>query len=110
MLGMKITVLAQEHVSADVQQECSKDIENPLKSLDQYRSKGDHRAPQDDRAQHAPKQHPVLELRRNAEGAEYQQENENIVHAERLFDEVSSQKFRAGPMAILEKNPPVEAK
>ncbi len=48
-------------------------------------TKADHDAAQDDHAQDAPEQHPVLIFARDGEKAEDQRDDEDIVHRQRLF-------------------------
>jgi hypothetical protein len=54
---------------------------------------GDHGATHDQRADDAPEEHPVLVLRGHGERREDQQEDEDVVDAERLLDKVAGRPF-----------------
>ena len=55
---------------------------------------GDHDRPHDERAEDAPEQHLVLVLRRHREVGEQQREDEDVVHAQRLLDEVTGEELQ----------------
>ena len=94
-----------EQFESGVQQKRSEQIENPFEALNQNGAHTDHRAAQDQRAQHSPEQQAVLIAGLDAEKLEDQQEDENVVHAERFFDDVAGEKFEAGPAPVRKENP-----
>src|SRR5579862_5389519 len=103
-LGM-YGVVGSEQLESRIQQECPKEIEDPIEPLDQSGSRADHRPAQDERAHDAPEQKAVLVLGFDAKILEDQQEDENVVQAEGLFDDVASEKLEAGPGAMRNENP-----
>ncbi len=94
-----------EQFESGVQQERSEKVENPIEALNQDGPDADHRAAQDERAQHSPKQQAVLIAGIDAKKLEDQQEEKNVVHAERFFNHVAREKFQAGPAPVRKENP-----
>ncbi len=88
-----LLVLLGRHAHTGVDQEGAEDIDDPLKALDQGRTNQDHPAAHDQGADDAPEQHTVLVGRRHAEVREQQDEDENIVDAERVFDQVAREEL-----------------
>ena len=68
--------------NATVDQQHSKHVENPVKTMDQLYAGSDEDAPHDERSQNAPEQNSMLLLLGNGKVIEDQKEDEKIVHAE----------------------------
>ena len=64
--------------------------------LHQRRTERDKNRAKDQRTQNAVKQNAVFVFRRNAEITENENENENVINRERIFENISGQKFERG--------------
>src|SRR5690606_14137793 len=71
-------------------------VEDPVEALDEERARPDHGAPHEEGTEHAPEEDAVLVLLRDAEVAEDQDENEDVVDAERLLDQIARQELEPG--------------
>src|SRR4029077_20256225 len=61
---------------------------------------GDHDAAHHQRAENAPREHAVLHGFRHLEGAENYQKDEQVVYAERFFDDIACEVFKATLLAV----------
>jgi hypothetical protein len=87
-----------DHLDAGDDQEGAEDIEDPGELLHQPDAGEDHAGAHDDGAEHAIEQHAALQFRRHGEVAEDHDEDEHVVHRQRLFDQVAGEEFqRLGP-------------
>ena len=83
---------------ARIHQKRSKQVKHPFKAVDQSHAQADHRAAHHQRAKDAPEQHTVLVTRLDSEVFEQQDEDEDVVHAERFFNQIAREEFqRRGP-------------
>ena len=64
-----------------------------MKTRDQGDAEPNHDPAHDQRAKNAPHEHAMLRDGRDAEVSEDQNKNENVVDAERVFDEITGQKI-----------------
>src|SRR5712692_4734260 len=94
-----------EQLRARVNQKRAKQVQDPRKTLDQDYARANHGAAQNQRAQYAPKEHPVLVSGVDMEIREDQQKNEDVVYAEGFFNQVAGEKFEAGSAPVREENP-----
>src|ERR1039458_9496224 len=101
--------LAEQHANCGHNQKRGENIQRPFKFPDERGSKPDHRAAEYQRSQNSPEQDTMLVATLNAEGAEHEDENENVVHAERLFDQVASEKLKGFFAFVGVKDPEIEA-
>ena len=85
--------LLAEHFDACIDQEYSENTEYPLKAHDQSRTREDKDAPQYQGAEDAPEQYFVLIFPLNTEEREQHQEYEQIIHRQRLLDDVTCQEL-----------------
>jgi hypothetical protein len=92
---MQLDAMVREHLDAGEQQEGAEHIEDPFEALDERDAKRDHGAAQNHGSQDAPEQHPVLVGGGHREVAEQHDEHEDVVHAQRVLDEVAGQEFHA---------------
>jgi hypothetical protein len=76
-----------EHLEPGQDQEGREEEEDPFIAIDQRRPEADHDAAEQDDADYAPEQHPVLEVPRDGEEAEDQRDDEGVVHREALLDD-----------------------
>ncbi len=70
----------------------------------------DHDPAHDQRAKNAPDQHAMLRNGRNAEVGEDQNKNENVIDAERVFDEITGQKIERSVRAAQFPDQQIEEK
>ena len=99
--------LHEEHPDAGDDQKRAEQIQNPMEPADQRRTDGDHHAAQHDRAEDAPEQHTMLVLRRHAEKRKHRHHHDDVVGAQRLFDDIAGQIFRERHVAVVDE--PVDA-
>lgn len=88
-------VFSEEHAHCGDQQEQTEDVENEVKPADQRDAKQDHRAAHDQSADDSPDQDTMLCAGRNTKVREDQDEHKNVVHAQRVLDEVTGKKIDA---------------
>ena len=89
-------------------QECAKDIDDEMEGTEQRRSDCDQDDARDQRPDDAPEQHAVLILNRHSERREDHQEDENIVDAERLLDEVAGRPLQPRLRALKDVHADIE--
>src|SRR6185312_11065760 len=82
------------------EQDGSEDVLHPEKVGQQRCSYKNEDGAHDDRAEHAPEQDTVLLLDVEAEGAEHEQEDEQVIDAERTFDEVAGKELKPALFAL----------
>jgi hypothetical protein len=98
------------HFDADEDQEGPKDIDDPVKSLNQRDPGNDEDGSQDNGTENSPEEDLMLIARGDFEVGEDEQEDKDIVHAEGLFDQVTRQKLKRFLGAIPEVNSHIEEK
>ena len=100
---MDLRVLLPEQLQAGVDEESSKDVDQPVEAVDQPDAGKDEDRAHDERAQYPPEEHGVLVVLGNFEIAKDQQENEQVIDGERFLDEVSGEELErehvVGPRA-----------
>jgi hypothetical protein len=88
----RLVALSQElHPCED--EERAEDIDEPVEAREHRAAREDHDGAHDQRPQDAPEQHAVLVERRHLERREDDDEHEDVVDAQRLFDEVARQEL-----------------
>src|SRR2546426_12806454 len=80
VFGLDYRCAATEHFTPRVNQERAKNVDAPMKALDQFRSRQNHYYAHHQRAQHAPIKNAMLILGWNFEIREDQKEDEKIVN------------------------------
>src|SRR6266487_4856547 len=86
---------SKKHLCRRDQQEEPEEIENEMKALHQRDAAQDHRATHDQCPDYSPDQHAMLCQWRNAKVRENEHENKNVIHAQRILDEVAGEKIEA---------------
>src|SRR6266480_1747218 len=71
----------------------TENVENEIETIDQLDTEPNHLAAHDQPTENPPHQSAMLSHRRDAEVGEDQNENENIINAERVLDDVAGQEF-----------------
>jgi hypothetical protein len=98
-------VCEQPHLDAGEDQKGGEDIKHPAELLDQRGAQADHDRTQDDDAQYAPEQHPVLIEARHREIGEDHGNDEDIVHRQALLDHKPGQIVHARAGAHVPPDP-----
>src|SRR5438046_5053343 len=86
--------LSKKHLRRSDQQEETEEIKNEMKALHQRDTAQDHRATHDQCPDYSPDQDAMLRARRNAKVRKNEHENKNVIHAQRVFDEVAGEKIQ----------------
>ena len=107
-LGVDLRLSAAEDLEAGVEQEGAEDEDQPCEAGDQRRAHADEQAAGDQGAEDAPEQHPVLVLRRHGEVVEDDDEDEEVVEAERPLDDVGGQELDPDLVAEALIDPEIE--
>src|SRR5438874_13626734 len=83
----------KKHPPCADQQKRTEEVEDKIEPVHQCDTEDNHDAAHDQRPDDSPDQSAMLSHRRDAEVGEDQNENENVVNAERVLDHVAGQKF-----------------
>src|SRR6266576_2668673 len=94
-LGVDRLFLDEQHVNSGVHDEGAKNVQHPGEPLNQLRARQDHCSAHYQSAQNAPFEHAVLDTFVDRKGAENNQKKEEVVDAERLFDQIASKEFQS---------------
>src|SRR5437660_4215193 len=81
-----------------------------MKTRDEGDAEPDHDPAHEQRAKNAPDEDAMLRDGGNAEAGEDQDKNENVIDAERVFDEITGQKIERGVRAAQFPNQQIEEK
>jgi hypothetical protein len=84
----------EEQLDADVYQEYTENIDDPLKAIDQRHAGEDEDRTHDESADNSPEKNSMLAFGRNLEKFEYQQKNEKIIDAKRFLDQIPGDEFQ----------------
>ncbi|HEX2972632.1 MAG TPA: hypothetical protein VHP11_09885 [Tepidisphaeraceae bacterium] len=95
--------LHEQHLDAGDDQKTAENIQNPVIARNQPRAQRDHHATHDQRAQNAPKQHPVLVDRRHREEREEHGDDKDVVHAQGFLHDVAGQVFDRRGAAVVDR-------
>src|SRR2546429_6431501 len=89
--GLKVllAVLSRKHAHGGDEQEAAEKIENKMKMLDQRDTEPDHHSAHDQRANNSPNENAMLRDRRHAKVGKDQNEDEDVIDAERVLDQVA---------------------
>src|SRR5207253_11224604 len=83
----------EKHADGGDNQECAEEIKNKMKTYNQRHSKQDHDSAHDQRSEDSPHQSAMLCDRRDLEITKDQDEDEDVINAERTFDQVTGEKI-----------------
>ena len=84
-----------EHLEAGEDQEGAEQEQDPREGHDQRRTQADQHGTEQDDAEDAPEQHPVLVDAGDPQEGEDGGDDEDIVHRQRLLDQVAGEEFKA---------------
>src|ERR1700720_297753 len=83
----------EKHSPRADQQKRTEKVENEIETIDQLDAEPNHQPAHDQRADDSPHQGAMLCQRWDAEVGEDQNENENVIDAERVLDHVAGEEF-----------------
>ena len=83
----------KQHAGRSDEQEETEEIKNEMKTVHQCDTAQDHGAAHDECPYYSPDQDASLRHRRNAKMRENQHKYENVVHAQRILDEIAGEKI-----------------
>ncbi len=89
------SVLSEKHSNSRDEQKDTKEVKNEIKALDQSDAEPDDEPPHDQSAENSPDQNSMLGAGRNLKVGEDKNENEDVIYAEGIFDEIAGQKIEA---------------
>jgi len=112
LLRVHFVIRSKRHSHRGDHQERAENVDDPVQPVDQFDPGKDERQPHDKGAQDSPEQHLVLIDRGDSEIREQEKEDEQVIYAERFFDEVSGQKFerRLPAPPVMDKRAKAEGK
>src|SRR5205807_3253599 len=79
---------SEKHPDCGDHEENSEEVQNKMKTRHQRDAEHDHYSSHDERAENSPDQRAMLCNGGHAKVSENQNKNENVVHAERVLDDV----------------------
>ncbi len=96
--------LEQQHLDPGDDQEGPEYVDDPTEALDELGTHGDHGATHHEGAHDPPEQHAVLVHRGDGEEAEEHRDDEDVIHGERLLDQIPGHVLhrRAGAIVVHE--------
>jgi transcription elongation factor GreA len=103
-------MFAKKHSECGDQQENAEQVENKMKPLYQSDTGQDHDSAHDQGADNSPHQRTMLCHWWHAKVSKNQHKNEDVIDAQRIFDEVSSEKIEAGLRSFNVPNEPIKSK
>src|SRR5215213_7667402 len=95
LIRLDLDLFLPEHLDSGVNEERAKDVDDPVKAINERCADKDHRQSHYQCAHHAPEEDAVLKLRRDFEVREDQQEHEQVIDRERQLDQVTGDKLEA---------------
>src|SRR5262249_48891156 len=96
MLRMDFFVLLADHLHASEDQKAAKNIQHPMKCLDQDHPHGKRHAAHNECPENAPKQHLILIDWRYAEIRQDNKKDEEIVDTQGFLNEIAGKKCQGG--------------
>jgi len=95
-LRVHFDAVRAQHSEGRVEKQRTEEVHHPLEPFEDAHPREDEDAAHDDGSEDAPEQHLALVLQGDAQGAEHEQEDEEIVDAERFLDEVAGKVLLCG--------------
>ena len=108
VVGLHFRFSPFQEFDAGVDEECAKDIDQPMKAVNEGDSCEDKEGAEKEGSDDAPKKGRELGFFRNGEVAEKDGKNEDIVDAEGEFNDIAGKKFHGGGDAQGESDQPTE--
>ena len=91
---------AKSHANRGENQESAENIENKVKAIDERNAEPDHDAAHDQRANNSPNEHAMVRDRRHFEIAEDEDEDKDVIDAQRVFDQIPREEIER-PLSAL---------
>src|ERR1017187_10068542 len=107
---MDLHLLLLQHLDPGQDQKASKGKTQPSESIKQRRSQQDKHQPHDESAENPPEKNAMLQTRRHRKIAEDKDKEKDVVHAERIFDEIAGQELQPSLVTETEIDTAVEYK
>jgi hypothetical protein len=107
---LALLFLAAQHAVGGVGEQRGERIDRPVKALQQLHAERDQRRTHDQRADDAPEEGAALQLRRDAGQREDEDEDEQVVHGERLLEDIGGEIADARVRAQTQGDPGAEQK
>ena len=98
-----MSALGSQHLDGCDDEKCTKEIENPMKPADQLSANTNHRSAHRECANNSPEKQAMLIDRRNGERRENHRNDKEIVNAQGLLDDVSSQILASSGASIVDR-------
>jgi hypothetical protein len=95
-LGLHRVLILRRHPHSGEDEKGPEDVDDPVELLDQVRPGANHGPAHGERPQDAPEEDPMLVPGRNAEVAEEEGEDEDVVDGKCLLDEIARQELERG--------------
>src|SRR5690606_35075593 len=97
-----------KELDAGEDKEGAEEVDDEVELVDEHARRGDEDGTHDERADDAPEEDAVLVGGGHGEGGEDQEENEDVIDAERLLDQVAGGPFEAFFAALEDVDADVE--
>src|SRR4029077_5221529 len=101
---MDLGLILKEQLDAAVHQKRTKHVDDPVEPFDEGNAGGDENRAHDQGAQDSPEQYLVLVDRRHLEETKDEEEDKEVVDAQRELDDVSGDELKRGRAAVPEEN------
>src|SRR5262245_47877728 len=88
-------MFSKKHARRRDKQEDTEEVKHEVKTFHQRDAAPDHRAAHNQGSENSPNQNTALCERRNAKVRENQDKNKNVIHAQRILDEIAGKKIEA---------------
>jgi hypothetical protein len=108
IFGVEFAFSRKKHSEAGEKENSAKKINDGMKSPEERDACENENGSQDESAGYAVVEDAMLRGGRDFEGSKNQEEDEDIVDAQRFFHQVGGEEFRAGLGAAVEVNPKIE--
>ena len=95
-LRLDLRLAAQRQLEGGEDQERAEDVHQPVEAVQQRRARADEDAAHDQRAEHPPEEDAALVERRDPEHGEDQHEDEEVIDAEGLLDQIGGEELQRG--------------
>ena len=92
-LEIDLFAVTDEHADTGDEEKRAEEVENPVEALHQRDPEPDHGAAHEERADDSPHQHAMLILPAHLEVGKNENEDEDVVDAERIFDDVAGEEI-----------------
>src|SRR5204863_1645159 len=95
LLEIELRVAIEEHAQTGQEEKCAEDVKDKMKPLDQRHAQPDHHAAHGERAENSPNQDSMLGTGRDTKIVKDEDENEDVVDAQRVLNDVACKKIEA---------------